>query len=86
LENRADVVPLLDGRDNTDTAQQVTVQFDEPGTSVVDSHDLRHYVHGAEAADASGDPSVRAALSSLRHGGFLGSPGEATSQVFQITR
>jgi hypothetical protein len=86
LENRGDIVPLLDGRDNADSLQQVTVQFDDHETSIVGNHDLRHYVHGAEAADASNDPSVREQLDSLRADGFLGSSGAVTSQVFQVTR
>jgi hypothetical protein len=86
LENRGDVVPLLDGRDNADSIQQVTVRFDDHETSIVGNHDLRHYVHGAAAVDASADPSVRDQLDRLRADGFLGLPGTATSQVFQITR
>ncbi len=86
LENRGDLVPLLDGRDNADSVQQVTVQFDDHETSIVDNHDLRHYVRGARATDASSDPSVREQIDSLRAHGFLGSSGTATSQVFQITR
>jgi hypothetical protein len=86
LENRGDLVPLLDGRDNTDSVQQVTVQFDDHETSIVGNHDLRHYVHGAEATEASTDPSVREQIGSLRDQGFLGSTGPATSQVFQVTR
>ena len=86
LENRGDVVPLLDGHDNADSVSQVTVQFDDHETSVVGNHDLRHYVDGAAAADASTDPSIRAELDSLRAHGFLGARGTATSQVLQVTR
>jgi pimeloyl-ACP methyl ester carboxylesterase len=86
LENQGDVVPLLDGADNPDSVQQVTVRFDDHGSSIADSHDLRHYVRGARAADASTDRSVRAELASLRAHGFLGSGGTASSQVFQVTR
>jgi hypothetical protein len=86
LENRGDVVPLLDGHDNADSVPQVTVQFDDHETSVAGNHDLRHYVHGADAADASHDPSIRAELASLRASGFLGSGVRATSQVLQVTR
>jgi hypothetical protein len=86
LEARGDVVPLLDGGDNADTVGQVTVQFDDHQTSMVGNHDLRHYVHGAAAADASDDPSVREQLASLRAHGFLGAGGTATSQVLQIRR
>ncbi len=86
LENRGDVVPLLDGRDNADSLQQVTVQFDDHETSIIGNHDLRHYVHGAAAVDASTDPSVHDQLARLRADGFLGAGGTATSQVFQIGR
>lgn len=86
LENRGDVVPLLDGHDNPDSRQQVTVQFDDHETSVAANHSLHHYVRGAAAAEASPDPSVREQLASLRAHGFLGSRATATSQVLQITR
>ncbi|MGC4112902.1 MAG: lipase family protein [Nocardioides sp.] len=86
LENRGDVVPLLDGRDNADAVQHVTVQFDEGGRSVLDGHDLRHYVHGAAAVAASRDPSIDEQLASLRAAGFVGSRARATSEVFQIVR
>jgi hypothetical protein len=89
LENRGDVVPLLDGRDNADSLQQVTVQFDDPAKTLVGAHALRHYVHGAAAVDASSDPSVREQLASLRTHGFLrrpGTSGSASSEVFQIVR
>ncbi|GAB3790665.1 hypothetical protein [Nocardioides ungokensis] len=90
LENHGDVVPLLDGEENPDSPQQVTVHFDDPGTGIGDSHSLTHYTHGAAAVDASDDPSLVEQLHSLRHHGFLAGPGAAdvtvTSQVFQITR
>jgi hypothetical protein len=86
LENRGDVVPLLDGHDNADTVPQVTVRFDDHETSIAGNHDVRHYVHGAEAVDDSRDRSVREQIDSLRAHGFLGSRAPATSQVLQITR
>ena len=86
LENRGDVVPLLDGHDNPDSRQQVTVQFDDHERSVAANHRLHHYVRGAAAAEASPDPSVREQLASLRAHGFLGGRAAATSQVLQITR
>ena len=72
LENRGDVVPLMDGHDNPDSPQQVTVQFDDHETSVVANHAIGHYVNGAAAAEASTDASVREQLASLRSHGFLG--------------
>jgi pimeloyl-ACP methyl ester carboxylesterase len=86
LENRGDLVPLLDGHDNADSVPQVTVQFDDHEVSVVGNHDLSHYVRGAAAVDASTDPSVREELASLRGHGFLGSSARVTSQVLQVTR
>ena len=70
LENRGDVVPLLDGEDNPDSAEQVTVRFDDHGPSVTGNHDLAQYVHGALAVQASADPSVVEQLASLRGGRF----------------
>jgi hypothetical protein len=64
----------------------VTVRFDDHEASIAGNHELGHYVRGAAAADASGDPSIRAELHSLRAHGFLGSGGTTSSQVFQITR
>ena len=86
LENRGDVVPLLDGHDNPGSVSQANVQFDDHETSIAGNHDLRHYVRGAAAADRSTDPSIREQLESLRVHGFLGSGGTATSQVLQVTR
>lgn len=86
LENRGDVVPLLDGHDNPDSVAQVTVQFDDHETSMTGNHDLSHYIHGAQAAQASCDPSVDEQLRSLHQGRFIGPHATATSQVFQITR
>jgi hypothetical protein len=86
LENRGDVVPLLDGHDNADSRPQVTVQFDDHETPIAANHAIGHYVHGAAAADLSTDPSIRDQLASLRSHGFLGSGAGATSQVLQITR
>ena len=86
LENRGDLVPLLDGHDNADSVPQVTVRFDDHEASIAGNHDLRHYVAGATAADTSADPSVREQLDSLRSHGFLGSDATATSQVLQVTR
>jgi hypothetical protein len=86
LENRGDLVPLLDGHDNADSVPQVTVRFDDHEVSIAGNHDLGHYVRGAAAVDASPDPSVRAELVSLRDHGFLGSGATVTSQVLQVTR
>jgi hypothetical protein len=85
LENRGDVVPLLDGADNPDAVGHVTVQFDDHETSIAGNHAIPHYVRGAESVDASTDPSVRAQVEALHQHGFLS--GRVTdSQVFQVTR
>ncbi|MCW2843393.1 MAG: hypothetical protein JWN22_1309, partial [Nocardioides sp.] len=87
LENQGDVVPLLDGEENPDSPQQVTVHFNDQGSSVGDSHGLDHYANGAAAVDASGDPSIQEQLANLQANGYLGTGGQqVTSQVFQITR
>lgn len=88
LEHQGDVVPLLDGEDNPDSPQQVTVQFADGGTDVVDHHSFPHYEAGAAAVDASHDPSIVDSLQSLVDNGFLGAgTGQSvTSQTFQITR
>jgi hypothetical protein len=94
LEHQGDVVPLLDGEDNPDSVEQVTVGFGGDGggggDGVVDNHGFGHYLAGAAAVDASADPSILEQLDDLRRHGFLAGPdgggGHASSQVFQITR
>ena len=88
LENHGDVVPLLDGGDNADSAEQVTVRFDDHETTIGGTHGLGHYVAGADAAEASADASVRDQLTNLDAQGFTGPADgqEVTSQVFRITR
>ena len=90
FENQGDVVPLMDGEDNPDSPQQVTVRFDDHEASVGENHGLPHYVNGAAAADASTDPSILEQVHDLQAHGFLasGAPAGTTvsSQVFQVTR
>jgi hypothetical protein len=88
LENHGDVVPLLDGADNPDSAEQVTVRFDDGVASIVGDHELDSYVEGAVVVQASDDASIRDQLESLVQAGFVGSPSgqEVTGTVFQITR
>ena len=88
LENHGDVVPLLDGADNPDSAEQVTVRFDGHETTLGASHGLDSYIAGAGAVEASDDPSIEDQLANLAAQGFVGSADgqEVTSQVFQITR
>lgn len=86
LENHGDVVPLLDGEDNPDTAEQLTVGFDAGGAGVVGHHGLPAYVAGAAALDASAHPGVVEQVESLTAAGFLDPGGHSTasSQVLQV--
>ena len=86
LEHHGDVVPLLEGEDNPDRPQHVTVTFDDHGAGLVDSHELAHYIAGAAGVDQSLDPSLVDQLDRLRALGFLTGVGPARSQAFQITR
>jgi hypothetical protein len=88
LEHEGDVVPLLDGEDNRDSAEQLTVRFLGHATGVTDHHELRHYTAAASALEASAHPSVVDHLQGLRDRGFV-DPGDATSatsQVFRVVR
>lgn len=87
LENHGDVVPLLDGEHNADTASHVTVTFADGGDGIGGHHDLAHYVAGAAGVDASTDPSLTDHLAGMHHQGFLdGGQADVTYQAFQITR
>ncbi|WP_299055778.1 hypothetical protein [uncultured Nocardioides sp.] len=97
LENRGDVVPLLDGAPNPDTPQRVTVTFDAPvthgdgdgdgdgATDPAERHRLGHYRDAAAAVDASMDPSLRTQVDRMREWGFLDAES-AERRVFRITR
>jgi hypothetical protein len=85
LENRGDVVPLLDGEDNPDQPHRTTVAFDAGSHDVVDNHALDHYISGAAAADASTNGSIRDQVDRMRDDGFLGT-GWGQVQTFVITR
>ena len=92
LEHEGDVVPLVDGAPNAASVEQVTVTFADHGGAdgVVGEHDYWHYLNGAAAVDASGDPAVVEQLRSLRDAGFLAGdgplPASVSSQVFQVVR
>jgi hypothetical protein len=87
LENHGDVVPLLDGEPNADTASHVTVTFADGGDGIGGHHDLAHYVAGAAGVDASTDPSLTDHLAGMHGQGFLtGGQADVTYQAFQITR
>lgn len=83
LENRADLVPYLDGADNPGSPEQVTVRFDDGPDDPIGSHDLSHYVDGAMAVDSSADAEVRASVASLQP--FF-APAQVTSRLFVMTR
>ena len=86
FEHHGDVVPLLDGEDNPDAVNHVTITFDDHETDLGANHGLVHYVHGAAGADRSTDPSITDQLAVLHEQGFLGGGVGAQSQAFQITR
>jgi len=83
LENRGDVVPMLLGDEPDDTVDHVTVRFDDHEASMVGNHNLAHYVDGAAAVDASGDPSIRDLVDEWQP--FLAG-GPSTLQQFTISR
>lgn len=81
LENSADLVPALDGEPNRDRASHTTVRADLRTGSLGaggGNHGLTLYAAVAGAADASEDPSVRAAISGMRDAGFLGATATQT--------
>jgi hypothetical protein len=87
LEQRGDIVPELDGAPNPDSVEQTTVTFDaHPAGGVTEHHAYDVYEEGAGLVDTATDPSVTDAVDALHDHGFLGSGGDVTSQVFQITR
>ncbi|WP_416958086.1 hypothetical protein ACNKF0_10295 [Nocardioides sp. T5] len=86
LENRGDVVPLLDGEDNPDQPHRTTVRFDDGGHDVIGNHDLTHYAAGAAAADASPDGSIRDAIDRMRADGYLGGGASGPVRTWVITR
>lgn len=87
LEQQGDLVPLLDGEPNPPSVEQTTVLVDaHPASGIVEHHDYDVYVDAAAAADASTHPSVVTSIESLHAHGYLGSDGQVTSQVFQISR
>jgi hypothetical protein len=87
IEQHGDLVPLLDGEPNPPSVEQTTVVVDaHPGQGIETHHDYDVYVAAGAAVDSSTHPSVVSSVGSLQEHGFLGSGGQVTSQVFQITR
>ncbi|MCH1868829.1 hypothetical protein [Nocardioides sp. CFH 31398] len=90
LENRGDVVPLLDGAPNPDTRQRVTVTFDAPvaagvAPGLAERHALGHHVDAARAVDASSEASLVAQTARMRELGLLDAAA-VERHVFRITR
>jgi hypothetical protein len=87
LENRHDVVPHTDGRENADAAGHVTVVFEHEGAGIGPNHSTATaYAPAAHALDDSADASVRAWLAGAQD--FLAGRGEtatATTTVFTVT-
>jgi hypothetical protein len=84
LENRDDVVPKLDGKLNPDRTNEVTVQIDSPGHSLIGDHAIGDaYLPGARVVDASNDTSIRAFIAGAS--GFLTADDVAT-QRFVVSR
>ena len=66
---------------------ETTVLVDaDPPNGITAHHDYDVYVAAAAAADGSNHPSVVSSVGSLHDHGFLGTGGQVSSQVFQITR
>lgn len=82
FENRGDIVPLLDGSPAEATGNHVTIQFDDSAAGGP-AHDLGHYVHGALAADLTGNADIREQIESMA--GFLGGAATGT-QGYLVTR
>lgn len=86
FENRGDAVPLLDGEDNPDQTNRITVVFDHGTSDVAGNHGIDRYVAGASAADASTNASVQDQIRQMRDDGYLGGGTVTGVQTFQITR
>jgi len=84
LENAHDIVPHLDGHPNPDLPNRTTVTFDVQRGTVGDNHAIATaYLVGADAVDASGDPSVRGFVDSA--GAFFDGD-RVTTDAFRVTR
>lgn len=86
LEDRRDLVPHIDSRENADDDDHVTVVFDRAGHGIGFHHGIdTSYLPAARALDRSGDPSVRAWLAGA--GAFLAGHDEqvtATTTVYNV--
>lgn len=86
FENRGDAVPLLDGEDNPDDPNRLTIKFDEGSSDIGDNHGLEHYANGAAAADASGNGSIQDEITRLHDDGYLGGGASGPVVSYQVTR
>ena len=90
LEHVQDWVPGADGSSNPDTLNRVTMSLTDevpavPGNAGLGpAHKLPVYLDGAAAADASGDPSLRASLAGA--GALVGAAGVATRELYRFRR
>lgn len=88
LEHQGDPVPLADLGASTDSAQHVTVTFDDGAAAVphpMANHGFSHYAAGAVATEHATDPVVQHAVAGLDP--FLAEPGDtAVGTIFEITR
>ncbi len=88
LENKHDIVPHLDARDNPPSANRTTVTFDHQYGTVGENHATKEsYLPAGQALNSSTDPSVVAFRNSA--GRFLnnGQPGATVdAHVFSMTR
>lgn len=79
LENTGDIVPLLDGEENPDTATLTTVHADVHtgsfGAADGQNHSLSTYEQIAHAVDQSDDPSLQHLIDGLHDAGFLTDEG-----------
>jgi hypothetical protein len=84
LEHVGDLVPELDGTPAAPDPAQVTVRFDDGVEGLLDNHSYLKYTDGAQAVDASRDPTIRLSITGLH--GFLAPGQHMHAEVFQITR
>ncbi|MGH8886824.1 MAG: lipase family protein [Egibacteraceae bacterium] len=84
LENEHDIVPHLDGQDNPDASNWITLTFDRQLGTVGANHGIvRSYLVGAKGIDGSSDPSVQAYRGSA-DAFFDGD--RVTSNAYQVIR
>lgn len=90
LEHVQDWVPGADGTSNPDALNRVTMTLTDdapvlPGpVGLGPAHKLPVYLDGAAAADASGDPSLRASLAGV--GAVVGAGSLATRELYRFRR